>query len=134
LPEGDLVCFLLESVPPLDVRRFSAPYARATCGAPPCDPALMVCLLLSASCVGVFASRTIALAGERHLAFGAMVGSERPDVRTLSDFRTRHLEAFKEVCVQVVRLAAASGLMQWGNVSTDGTTIQGHASRHTAMR
>jgi len=94
---------------------------------------MMVCLLLYAYCVGVFSSRKIALACERNLAFLAIVGTERPDFRTLSDFRQQHLEAFKDVFVQVVRLAGAAGLVKLGNVSTDGTTIQGNASRHTAM-
>ena len=133
LPEGDLVFFLLDSVPQLDLRRFYAPYERETRGAPPFDPALMVCLLLYAYCVGVFSSRKIAMACERNLAFLAIVGSARPDFRTISDFRKLHLEAFKEVFVPVVRLAAASGLVQLGNVSTDGTKIQGNASRHKAM-
>ena len=133
LPEGDLVCFLLATVPQLNVRRFSAPYETETRGAPPCDPAMMVCLLLSASCVGVFSRRQMALACERHLACMAMVGQERPDFRTISDGRTQHLEAVKEVCVQVVRLAREAGLVQLGNVSTDGTKIQGNASRHKAM-
>ena len=83
--------------------------------------------------MGVFSSRKIALACERHLAFLAIVGEDRPDFRTLSDFRTLHLETCKAVCVQVVRCAGAAGLVQLGNVSTDGTTIQGHASRHKAL-
>jgi hypothetical protein len=78
-------------------------------------------------------SRKIALACERNLAFIAIVGEERPDFRTLSDFRKLHLEAFKEVFVQVVRLAGEAGLVKLGNVSTDGTKIQGNASRHKAM-
>ncbi len=65
---------------------------------PPFDPAMMVCLLLYAYCVGVFSSRKIALACERNLAFIAIVGQERPDFRTISDFRKLHLEAFKR-CV-----------------------------------
>ncbi len=83
--------------------------------------------------MGVFASRKIALACERNLAFLAIVGQERPDFRTISDCRTLPLEAFKDVCVQVVRLAAAMGLVKLGKVSTDGTKIQGNASRHKAM-
>jgi hypothetical protein len=55
-------------------------------------------------------------------------------LRTISDFRTLHLEARKDVFVPVVRLAAETGLVRWGHVSTDGTTMQGHASRHKAMR
>jgi hypothetical protein len=82
----------------------------------------------------VFSSRTSALAGERHLAFLAIVGQERPDFRTISACRTLHLEAFKDVFVPVVRLAGELGLVRLGNVATDGTKMQGHASRHTAMR
>ena len=133
LPEGDLVFFLLDTVPRLDLRRVYAPYEEETRGAPPFDPALMGCLLLYAYCVGVFSSRKIALACERNLAFMAIVGQERPDFRTISDFRTQHLEVFKDVFVQVVRLAAAAGLVKLGNVATDGTKIQGNASRHKAM-
>ena len=55
LPEGDVVVFLvLDMMPSLDVRRFSTPDEDETRGAPPFDPAMMVCLLLYASCVGVF--------------------------------------------------------------------------------
>jgi transposase len=133
LPEGDLVFFLLDTVPQLDLHRLYAPYEQETRGAPPFDPAMMVCLLLYAYSVGVFSSRKIALACERNLAFLAIVGQERPDFRTISDFRKLHLEAFKDVFVQVVRLAGEAGLVKLGNVSTDGTKIQGNASRHKAM-
>jgi len=133
LPEGDLVFFLLDTVPQLDLSRFYAPYEQEPRGAPPFDPAMMVCLLLYAYCVGVCSSRKIALACERHLAFIAIVGQERPDFRTISDFRKLHLEAFKDVFVQVVRLAGEAGLVKLGNVSTEGTKIQGNASRHKAM-
>ena len=114
LPEGDLVFFLLDTVAQLDLRRFYAPYETETRGAPPFDPAMMVCLLLYAYCVGVFSSRKIALACERHLAFLAIVGQERSDFRTISDFRKLHLEAFKDVFVHVVRLAGEMGLVRLG--------------------
>ena len=133
LPEGDLVFFLLDVVPKVDLRQCYAPYEQETRGGPPFDPAMMGCLLLYAYGVGVFSSRKIALACERNLAFMAIVGEDRPDFRTISDFRTWHVEAFTDVLVQGGRLAGEAGLVQWGNVSTDGTTIQGHASRHKAM-
>ena len=133
LSEGDLVFFLLDTVPRLDLSRFYAPYEDEPRGAPPYDPAMMSCLLMYAYCVGVFWSRKIALASERHLAFIAIVGDERPDFRTISDFRKQHLDAFMELFVQVLRLAKEAGLVKLGNVSTDGTKLQGNASRHQAM-
>jgi len=133
LPEGDLVFFLLDTVPHLDLSRFYAPYEDETRGAPPFDPAMMVCLLLYAYCVGVFSSRKIVLACERNLACIAIVGTERPDFRTISDFRKLHLDAFREVFVQVLRIAGEAGRVKLGNIATDGTKIQGNASRHKAM-
>ena len=78
---------------------------------------MLVCLLLYAYCVGVFTSRKIAQVCERNLA---IVGEERPDFRTLSDFRKRHLEAFAQAFVHVLRIGGEAGLVKLGNVSTDG--------------
>jgi transposase len=133
LSEGDGVCFLLDTVLRLDVSPCYAPYEQETRGAPPSDPAMMTCLLIYADCVGGVSRRKIALACERNLAFIAIVGDERPDCRTISAFRKQPLEAFTERFVQVLRLAKEAGLVKLGNVSTDGTKLQGHASRHTAM-
>ena len=52
LPEGDRVFFLLAAVARLDVSRFDAPSEQETRGAPPFDPAMMVCLRLYAYSVG----------------------------------------------------------------------------------
>jgi len=133
LPEGDLVFFVLDTVSKLDLSRFYAFYEDETRGAPPFDPAMMVCLLLYAYCVGVFSSRKIAQACERNLAFIAIVGQERPDFRTISDFRKLHLDAFRDVFVHVLRVAGEAGMVKLGNVATDGTKLQGNASRHKAM-
>ena len=41
--------------------------------------------------------------------------------------------AFREVFVPVLRIAGEAGMVQLGNIATDGTNIPGNASRHTAM-
>jgi transposase len=133
LPDDDLVFFLIDVVSKLDLSQIHAPYQDETRGAPPFDPAMMVCLLLYAYCVGIFSSRKIAMACERNLAFLAIVGEDRPDFRTISQFRKNHLDAFADVFVQVLRLAKEAGLVRLGTVAIDGTKIQGNASRHKAM-
>jgi transposase len=133
LPEGDLVFFLLDTVPQLDLDPFYASYEVETRGQPPFDPTLLVCLLLYAYCVGVYSSRKIAAACERNLAFLAIVGDDRPDFRTISDFRKGHLDAFADVFTQVLRLAAEAGLVRLGNLAFDGSKFLGQASRHKAM-
>jgi transposase len=133
LPEGDLVFFLLDTVPGLDLSRFYAPYEEENRGAPPFDPAMLVCLLLYSYCVGVYSSRKIAKACERNLAFLAIVGDDRPDFRTISDFRKLHLEAFADVFIEVLRLAAELGMVGLGNLAFDGSKFKANASRHKAM-
>src|SRR5215218_5770300 len=133
LPEDDLVFFLLDVVPALDLSRIHATFQDETRGAPPFDPAMMTCLLLYAYCVGLFSSRKIALACERNLAFLAIVGLDQPAFRTLRLFRKTHLDAFADVFMQVLRLAQAAGLVRLGTIAVDGTKVQGNASRHKAM-
>jgi transposase len=133
LPEGDLVFFLLDLVPHLDLGAIYAPYEDQLRGAPPFDPRLMTCLWLYAYAVGVFSSRKLALACERNLAFLAIVGDDRPDFRTLSDFRKLHLDALAGLFTQVLKLAHEAGLVQLGAWATDGSKFPGNASRHKAM-
>ena len=59
LPEDDLVFFLIELVPQLDLTRFYAYDERETRDAPPFDVAMMASLLTYSYCVGVFSSRRI---------------------------------------------------------------------------
>jgi len=47
--------------------------------------------------------------------------------------RKLHLQAFCDVFVAVLRVAGESGLVKRGNISTDGSKLQGNASRHKAM-
>jgi transposase len=133
LPEDDLVFFLLDTVPELDLSAFHQPYARELRGQPPFDVTMMVTLLVYAYAVGVCSSRKIAAACERNLAFRAIVGDAPPDFRTISDFRKIHQAAFRPLFLDVLRLAGEMGMVKLGNLSTDGTKMGANASRHKAM-
>jgi transposase len=133
LPEDDLVFFLLDLIPQMDLRPFHRHYARELRGQPPFDVTMMVTLLVYAYCVGVCSSRKIAAACERNLAFRAIVGNDPPDFRTISDFRKIHTAAFRPLFLEVLRVAGALGMVALGNLSTDGTKMGANASRHKAM-
>ncbi len=133
LPEDDLVFFLLDLMPQMDLSAFHQYYAGELRGQPPFDVTMMVTLLVYAYCMGVRSSRKMAAACERNLAFRAIVGDTPPDFRTLSDFRKIHLAAFAQLFVVVLRLAGEMGLVKLGNLSTDGTKMGANASRHKAM-
>lgn len=133
LPEDDLVFFLLDTIPQLDLSAFYQYYSTDTRGQPPFNVEMMVTLLTYSYCVGVFSSRKIAAACERNLAFLAIVGSERPDFRTISEFRKNHTGAMRALFLEVLRLAGKMGMVKLGNLATDGTKMGANASRHKAM-
>lgn len=133
LPEDDLVFFWLDVVPSLDLSARYGYYERETRGAPPFDVAMMATLLLYSYCVGVFSSRKIAAACERNLAFLAIVGKQRPDFRTISDFRKIHYPQMERLFLEVLRLAGELGMVKLGNLALDGTKARANASRHKAM-
>ena len=133
LPEDDLVFFLLDLMPQLDLSPFHQHYAQELRGQPPFDVTMMVTLVVYAYAVGVCSSRKIASACERNLAFRAILGEDPPDFRTISDFRKIHRAAFRPLFLEVLRLAGALGMVKLGNLSTDGTKMGANASRHKAM-
>jgi transposase len=102
-------------------------------GQPPYHPAMMVALLLYALTQGLYASRRIAKACEERLDFMAVTGMQRPDFRTISDFRKRHLAALAALFVQVLQLCRKAGLVRLGHVALDGTRLAANASKHKAM-
>jgi transposase len=117
----------------LDLAAIVAEYEREERGQPPYHPAMMVALLLYAYAQGLYASRRIAKGCEERLDVMAVTGMQRPDFRTISDFRKRHLEALAALFVQVLQLCRQAGLVKLGHVALDGTKIKANASKHKAM-
>ncbi|MGH9896601.1 MAG: transposase, partial [bacterium] len=102
-------------------------------GYPPYHPVMMTALLLYAYSQGVYSSRRIAQACEQRLDFMAVTAMSRPDFRTISDFRKRHLKALAGLFQQVLALCSKAGLVKLGHVALDGTKIKANASKHKAM-
>jgi transposase len=102
-------------------------------GQPPFHPAMMTALLLYSYAVGVYSSRRIARACRERVDFMAVVALDPPDFRTISDFRKLHLEALKDLFVQVLQLCERAGLVKLGHVALDGSKIKANASKHKAM-
>jgi len=114
-------------------------------GFPPFHPAMMVALLLYAYTQGVFSSRKIAKACIERMDLAAVTGFQKPDFRTISLFRKRHLMALGGLFQQVLVLCRQAGLVALGQVALsldpgarmrapgDGTKVKANASKHKAM-
>ncbi len=133
VPAGHLAHFVRDTVrEALDLSAILTVYQEER-GYPPYHPAMMVALLLYGYSRGVYSSRQLARACEERVDFMAVTGLNRPDFRTISAFRKRHLTALSELFVQVLRLCRAAGLVRLGHVAMDGTKLKANASRHKAM-
>ncbi len=116
----------------LDLGAILSTYTEAR-GFPPYHPGIMVALLLYAYSQGVYSSRRIARGCEERLNFQAVTALNRPDFRTISEFRRRHLAALSDLFVQVLALCRKAGLVGLGHVAVDGTKLRANASKHKAM-
>jgi transposase len=133
VPPGHVAHFVRDTVRTgLDLRAIIARYGEER-GQPPYHPGMMVALLLYGYSQGVYSSRRIAKGCEERLDFAAVTGLQRPDFRTISDFRKQHLAALSGLFVQVLGLCRAAGLVKLGHVALDGTKIKANASKHKAM-
>jgi len=133
VPAGHLAHFVRDTVREgLDLSAILASYDVER-GQPPYHPAMMVALLLYGYSRGVYSSRRLAQACEERVDFMAVTGLNKPDFRTISDFRRRHLKALSDLFVQVLKLCQSAGLVKLGHVAVDGTKLKASASRHKAM-
>lgn len=134
VPADHVAHFVRETVrEQLDLSAILAPYEQEERGYPPYHPVMMTALLLYAYSQGVYSSRRIARACEERVDFMAVTGLNRPDFRTVSDFRKRHLTALQWLFLQVLKLCQRAGLVKLGHVALDGTKVKANASKHKAM-
>ncbi len=94
---------------------------------------MMLKVLIYAYATGVFSSRKIARKLEEDVALRVLAAGNFPRHRTICDFRKQHLEAFKAVFIQVVRIAQEAELVTLGTLAIDGTKVRACASKHKAM-
>jgi transposase len=133
VPEGHLAHMVRETVCELlDLSAIESRYEELK-GYPPYHPAMMTALLLYAYACGICSSRRIARACEERVDFMAITAMQRPDFRTVSEFRRKHLKALRGLFVQVLRLCRQAGLVKLGHVALDGTKVRANASKHKAM-
>ena len=116
----------------LDLTAIVGSYDEAR-GYPPYDPWMMTALLLYGYSRGVYSSRRLAQGCAERVDFMAVTAMNKPDFRTVSDFRKRHLSALAGLFEQVLVLCRQAGLVQLGHVALDGTKIKANASKHKAM-
>lgn len=126
LPEDHLARLVDKVVEHIDL---SSLYGKVSpVGRPAYHPLMMVKVLVYAYAIGVHSSRQIAKRLETDVAFIYLAGMQRPDFRTISDFRKDNLDELKGIFMEVVRVCIELGMVGLGEISIDGTVMKGNAS------
>src|SRR5258708_13484463 len=127
VPSGHVAHFVRDTVrTSMDLSRIMDVYDEAR-GFPPYHPGMMVALLLYAYSQGTYSPRRIARGFEERLDFAAVTGMQRPDFRTISEFRKRHLAALSGLFRQVLALCREAGLVKLCHVGLGGTQSKAKA-------
>lgn len=131
LPPDHLARFIVDVITQLDLTVLYNKYSEY--GAPPYAPDLMLGLLFYGYATGVFSSRKIERATYESIPFRFIAGDMHPDHDTIANFRKQFLVEIQELFVQVLLLAQATGHLQLGNISLDGSKIHADASKSKAV-
>ena len=132
LGDDHLAVFLLDLLPTLNLDPILAAYPEDR-GQPPYDPRMMTVLLLYAYSQGVTSSRQIERRCREDLGFMYLTGDAGPDHDTICAFRRQHLDAFKRLFLETLRIAEEAGVLKLGRLALDGSKIRASASKHKAM-
>jgi transposase len=133
LPAEHLANFVNDLVDQLNLSEIYAVYEKEERGYPPYHPLMLTKLLVYGYCIGVTSSRKIEQRCQEDVGFRLLAANNRPDFRTISDFRKRHLKALEGFFLQILEICQEAGLVKMGHVAIDGTKVKANASKHKAM-
>jgi transposase len=101
-------------------------------GASRYHPVMMAKLFVYGYMTRVCSSRMLAKAARENVMFMWLAGNQRPDFRTLNDFRGKQLKGVMgEIFVTAVKMLAAKGYIKLENYFEDGTKIESASGRYT---
>ena len=127
LIEEDHLCLVINDV--VDQLDLGCLYNKVSNrGRPLYHPAMMLKVIFYAYAVGIFSSRKIAKAMKDQVPFIFLSAWQKPDFRTISDFRKNNLNELRLLFVQIVGICERLGMISIGHIAIDGTKIKANAS------
>ena len=101
-------------------------------GRPAYHPRMMLKILIYAYSQKMPSSRVIARRCAEDVVFMWLSGMQKPDFRTISDFRKNNIKVLKKLFKQVVQICQRLGMVSLGLVAIDGTKVKAAASDYGA--
>lgn len=103
-------------------------------GASAIDPKILMSLWLYAFVEGIISAKMINRYCTEHIAFKWLCGGVSVNEHTISDFRTKHGEAFDDLLTQSIGVLSHHGLVKIEKVAQDGMKVEAHAGKSSFRR
>jgi transposase len=131
IPQDHLVRLVNEVIDEMGIERLLRKY-QVGGGASRYHPVMMTKLFVYGYMTKICSSRMLAKAVRENVMFMWLAGNQKPDFRTLNDFRGKLLKGvMEEVFVTAVKMLAAKGYIKLENYFVDGTKIESASGRYT---
>jgi transposase len=130
IPENHLVRVIHQFVERIDLGLLEQKYKGG--GTSSYHPKMMLKVYLYAYTQKIYSSRRIAKALRESIVFMWLSGNNRPDFRTINDFRGRILKGMiEDIFVALLEVLVEDGYIQLEDYFVDGTKIEANANRYT---
>ena len=127
IPQDHICNLVVTVVNNIDVSNIEKKY-RYQPGNPAYPRQMLLRLFVQAAVDGVWSSRKIDKLAHENVIYMYLSGNEKPDFRTLCNFRKENKELIEQVFKKTVIIARTVGVLSLGHLSTDGTKIKANAS------
>ena len=125
--KDDDLCMVVDDV--VNTLDLSCLYVNiASEGNMPYHPKMMLKVMFYAYARGIFSSRNIANALGEYIAFIYLAAWQRPDFRTINNFRKNNLDQIKDLFVQIVQICQKLKMVKLGHISIDGSKFKANAA------
>lgn len=132
IPEQHLVRVVNDAVEDLDLSVLLAQYKGG--GTSSYHPKMLLKVLVYAYAEKVYSSRRIAKALRENIHYMWLSGGNRPDFRTINDFRGSRMKAvIEEVFTAVLEYLIEGGYVKLEHYFLDGTKIEADANKHKVV-
>jgi len=131
IPNDHLVRLVNEVIDEMGIEMLLRKYQTGG-GASRYHPVMMTKLFVYGYMTKTCSSRMVAKAARENVMFMWLSGGQKPDFRTLNDFRGKLLKGvMEEIFVTAVKMLSAKGYIKLENYFVDGTKIESASGRYT---
>lgn len=131
LREDDLAHVIDDAVDQINLQPY---YKKISPVGNPCyHPALMLKIWFYGYSTKTFSSRKIEDKLYKDVAFIYLAGMQKPDHKTISEFRKNNCEEMKETFVEILQICHRLGMTKLGEISLDSQVMKANASAERSL-